>query len=363
MRRIRPLFVITIALAIFAAWISPAQSVENGVIVKDDPNAVYMFDWTGNEFLYSPYIVFTSAHGHETWKKEKLVVHNIYGQEAKVEKVLEDPNFRERNTDEQSRANGTAVGSRYMDFAILILETPLPVTNKVSLLKPEEVEGIITSQIPVYLVGYSSHDATRIRDGLARRLSGKLISQSEAKKIYDFYYTNWHPNWGPKGAKYDLGPLNVVQSEEGGSGCDGDSGAGWYILRGSEKVYLGPNGSHSVGVKNCGQPGFWGEAGNVSNIEPVFNHLELIKTAEEYVATKVAKLEADAKAKAEAEAKEKAEADAKAKAEAETRGKPTPVSSPTISPQKKLTIICIKGKISKKITGTNPRCPSGYRKK
>jgi hypothetical protein len=29
---------------------------------------------------------------------------------------------------------------------------------------------------------------------------------------------------------------------------------------------------------------------------------------------------------------------------------------------KKLTITCIKGKVSKKVTGTNPKCPSGYKK-
>jgi hypothetical protein len=44
-------------------------------------------------------------------------------------------------------------------------------------------------------------------------------------------------------------------------------------------------------------------------------------------------------------------------------------SSPTISVKltqaaaKKTTITCTKGKLTKKITGTNPKCPSGFRKK
>ena len=61
--------------------------------------------------------------------------------------------------------------------------------------------------------------------------------------------------------------------------------------------------------------------------------------------------EAAAKAsslKAEAEAKAKAEAEAKAKAEAA---------------KKKTTITCIKGKITKKVTAVNPKCPTGYKKK
>jgi hypothetical protein len=77
----------------------------------------------------------------------------------------------------------------------------------------------------------------------------------------------------------------------------------------------------------------------------------------------VAKAEAEAKAKAEAEAKAaaelkaKQEAEAKAKAEAEAKAKAAAVTS------KKTTISCIKGKLVKKITAVNPKCPNGYKKK
>ena len=59
--------------------------------------------------------------------------------------------------------------------------------------------------------------------------------------------------------------------------------------------------------------------------------------------------------KAKADAIAKAEADAKAKAEAEAKVKAT------IKNMK--TIVCIKGKTSKKVLGVNPKCPAGYRKK
>ena len=61
---------------------------------------------------------------------------------------------------------------------------------------------------------------------------------------------------------------------------------------------------------------------------------------------------AEAKAKADAEAKAKADAEAKAKADAEAK-----------AVSKKSTITCTKGKTTKKITGVNPRCPLGFRKK
>ena len=46
--------------------------------------------------------------------------------------------------------------------------------------------------------------------------------------------------------------------------------------------------------------------------------------------------------------------------------KPVEVAAPavkTATPKKSISIVCSKGKITKKITGTRPKCPSGYKKK
>jgi hypothetical protein len=43
---------------------------------------------------------------------------------------------------------------------------------------------------------------------------------------------------------------------------------------------------------------------------------------------------------------------------------PTPSASPTAKPAaKKITITCVKGKTSKKVTAVAPKCPSGFKKK
>jgi hypothetical protein len=67
-----------------------------------------------------------------------------------------------------------------------------------------------------------------------------------------------------------------------------------------------------------------------------------------------AKAAADLKAQQEADAK--AAADLKAKQEAEAKAAVAP-------PAKKLSITCIKGKLIKKVTAVNPKCPAGYKKK
>ena len=81
--------------------------------------------------------------------------------------------------------------------------------------------------------------------------------------------------------------------------------------------------------------------------------LEILDTAvgpiEREISLKNEKAAAELKAKQEAEAK--AAAELKAKQEAEARA----------AASKKSTITCIKGKLTKKVTGSNPKCPSSYK--
>ena len=202
--------------------ITPANSVENGVVVKEDPNAVYAYDGTVNAFLYSPWLIFSSAHMNEEWFKPNMVYHTVDGQQSHAERILVSEGYKERVVTSEAIQNGTAISDRTNDFAIVILSEPLVTNLNVRLLKKEEVAGIIANQTPVRMIGYSSHDSTKIKDGIPRILSAKLIEPAAAKTIFDYYLSNWHPNWGPKGAKYTLGDLNLVQSQTGGSGCDGD---------------------------------------------------------------------------------------------------------------------------------------------
>jgi hypothetical protein len=100
---------------------------------------------------------------------------------------------------------------------------------------------------------------------------------------------------------------------------------------------------------------------------------EKLKKLEEAMAAKavadaLAKTEAEAKAKidalAKAEADAKAKIDALAKAAADEKAKAdAKVLAAKLAAAKKSTITCNKGKVVKKVTGTKPKCPSGFSKK
>ena len=64
-------------------------------------------------------------------------------------------------------------------------------------------------------------------------------------------------------------------------------------------------------------------------------------------------------AKAAAELKAKQEAEAKAAAELKAKQE----AAEKAAALKKTTIVCVKGKLTKKVTAINPKCPAGYKKK
>jgi hypothetical protein len=81
-----------------------------------------------------------------------------------------------------------------------------------------------------------------------------------------------------------------------------------------------------------------------------------------------AKAAAELKAKQEAEAKaaaDKAAAELKAKQEADAQAEAARIlaSAKTAATNKKTTITCVKGKLTKKVTAVKPTCPKGYKKK
>jgi hypothetical protein len=90
------------------------------------------------------------------------------------------------------------------------------------------------------------------------------------------------------------------------------------------------------------------------------NELAAQKAAEEAKAKEIAAANAEAEEKARAELDALAEAAAAAKVAADLKAKQ---NSAKVSQRKKVTITCVKGKLTKKVTAFNPKCPSGYKKK
>jgi hypothetical protein len=349
-----------------------AEGVEYGQDATGDPNAVWVMGASG--FLYSDRIVFTVAHTIEYFGND-LNASYLYAPGVKIgsdqkkyfaQKILIAPTYRPRIGTDNTRVD---------DFAIIILRESMPVRNIVQVASSADIETFIREKTPVEMVGYGLQNVAMRTDSLARntmspnKLMSVLVSGDDLRKYYTAY-PEWHQ---PNQTMLDLG---IPNNDKVGSVCDGDSGAGFFVQKGDVRYYLGAVGGSQAGITNCNAPlGKFAPNGGMSGITPTYKFLSLIKEAEDFVANEKkleaareeARAAAELKAKQEADERARVEAEFKAKLEAEVKAalelKAKQEAEAKAAAQKKTTITCVKGKLTKKVTGVKPVCPAGYKKK
>jgi len=370
--RNRVITLFTSCVLIFGLALSnviPAYSVEFGQDATGDPNAIDVGGSSG--FLYSDRLVFTAAHVivgvdelslEETtkrisyWERDGFVyapgIGNRAGQKKyKVKKVFINPIYKPRSESDRTRKN---------DFAILVLQESIPMKNKAVVASESDIATFIKEKAPVYMVGYGLQNPSQRTPSQAGTLSPrKMTSYLASNEELNDYFRNNSQKVKPNQTMLDYG---VPNSEKFGSVCDGDSGAGFFAEKGDTRYYLAPVGGQQAGIPNCQieSVATFGIGGGMTGITATYKFLPLIKEAESLVANEkqkeIGKVEEERIA---AELKAKLEADAKAAAELiakQEAGKLTAAN-------KKTTITCLKGKLTKKVTAVKPLCPAGYKKK
>ena len=380
MRRVLRTFkVIALFILLLTLHLSdPSTAVEFGQDATGDTNAVKVGGASG--FLYSDRIVFTAAHviestgGLEYWEKEGVIyspgiVSTVGAKTYKAKKIIMSPTYIPRNAINQTRID---------DFAIIILQESIPMKNKVVVATKEDVEFFILNKATVHMVGYglqnpSQREINKVFDFSPRKLTTRMVGEEEILQ----YRSNNLQRIQSTQTVLKYGMLN---SKENGSNCDGDSGSGYFVEKEGIKFYIGPTGGFQWGITNCYRDTTFGIGGGITGITPTFKFIDLVKQAEvivsedkrEEFAKEEARLAAEFKAKQEAEAKSKAEAEAKAKAEAEAKAKAEEEANAKAEAEakakleaskKKKTISCVKGKLTKRVTAVNPKCPKGYTKR
>jgi membrane protein involved in colicin uptake len=116
---------------------------------------------------------------------------------------------------------------------------------------------------------------------------------------------------------------------------------------------------------------FSGALTETTSLKEAEKAVAILKVEEDLKAAAELKAKQEADAKAAAELKAKQEADAKAatdKAAAEkilsdAKAEAARILTEAKAATKKITITCMKGKLTKKVTAIKPKCPSGYKKK
>jgi hypothetical protein len=341
----------------------PSSAVEFGQDATGDPNAVKVGGGSG--FLYSERIVLTVGHviGAEHpgavpyWESEGVIykpgIVTIAGEKQyKVKKVLIPSTYTKPDY-----ANNIIND----DNAVIILSEDIPMTTRAVYATEEQMKRFVKEKSKVELIGYGiTHgsqrpDLTPINNRAPHRLTSTLISPQEVLEFYRQYPTvDWNKINKP-------GVYGIVQHRELKQShiCDGDSGSVFFVEENNIRYVLGTTGLGLVN-NNCPPPERWYGFPSMSWIDPNSKLRDLIKTAENIV-EEDRKREAEIaeeirravelKAKQEEEAKVAAELLAKQEAEAK------------VAATRKITITCVKGKLSKKVTAIKPKCPPSYKKK
>lgn len=310
----------------------PANAVWKGTTNFEDKRTVpILFDisrvYCASGFIYSPRIIFTVAHNifvENDLVKDQVTKRNSlwvgYPNDTLtpgVRRVMVEKTFVSNNYKSRTAWTGGDRITRINDFAVLVLKSPLPTDSKpVELLTPELHDRYIQSNEQINLTGYG----TQLREQAGQECENRRPSS---------YQSTMTSKTISAGSQSWTSTLNTSVAPGMPNLCDGDSGAGYTKLLSDKYIYLGAAGAGSKNQHNCEtyQPFLNQEA--INGADPVYLFKDLIAEAEKYVA-----------------------------------------DNPYVEPKtastgfkNKITVTCIKGKATKKVTAVAPKCPVGYKKK
>ena len=338
---------VALALVAISALIFSSTPVSqaglNAPVNLDNPRAVPIFGqqgpsevnlmagWSG--FLYSPRIVFSAAHSHYRFDNngDRILIEPKFITVGK-------PNSSTKDAEGRAKVIKTFVGDykksstgwTLNDFIVLVLDRDLASISPAKLMTAEIEAELVKARAEVAWHGYGEY-----RDRCA---PGQKNPCPE-----DRNNPNKSPSELPRINKSNLAPKSDFPWLQGQglielanetlltnlSGCPGDSGGGLTTTYKGEVLYVGQGISTGMNFYACGAtnaPANEKHPREMGFISPVFKHLDLIKQAEDFVTQQVAVIKSS-------------------------------TSKPTTS------INCVKGKLTKKVTGPNAKCPKGFKKK
>ena len=332
---------VALALLMMSALILSSTPISqaglNAPVNLDNPRAVPIFGqqgptevnlmagWSG--YLYSPRIVFSAAHSH-------------YRFEANGDRILNEPkyitvgkpNSSVKSTEGRAKVIKTFVGDYKKssmggqnDFIVLVLDRDLASISAAKLMTAEDEAELVNARAEVVFHGYGEY-RDRCDPGqknpCAEDRNNPNKSPSELPRIMR---SNLAPKsdfpWLQGQQLTDVAKETLLTNL---SSCPGDSGSGMTTTYKGKVIYVGQAFSSGMNFYACGAsnaPANEKHPRELAVFSPIYKHLDLIKQAEDFVAQQVT------------------------------------VKKPASS------ITCIKGKLTKKVSGPNAKCPKGYKKK
>ena len=329
-----------LASILLISSISPANAGLDAPVNLDNPRVVPIYggpfdaaSWSG--YLYSSRIIFSAAHSNYKFDSNG---NRILNEPAVI--TVGRPNSSAKDFTGRVKVIKTFVAdfsSRGLnDFIVYVLEKDLISMQPSKLLTTEIEQELVAVKAEISMHGYGEY-----RD---RCSSGE---KNPCKK--DWNNPNQRTSELPRIMRMNLTPLSdfhikrwpgnqrAVLKEtiiSNHKPCSGDSGGPITTTYNGAILYLG-QGLNGMNVYACGAGDSKtkeNDADSFGFFSPIYKHLDLLKEAEAFAAQQSAPVASTKK-------------------------------TVTIPNRKKTTITCTKGKVTKKVTATKPKCPKSYKKK
>ena len=324
--------ILAILLAIVLVHVSAtANAVEKGVSAKGDPRIVSLYKGETNRgaveiqfpmcsaYLISDRIVATAQHctmdpqrGDGPRDASQLFI-GFPGEKSNATKGRHVAVAAVYRATDYKRYDYRTDLSYKNDVAVLVLAQPIPNVSKAKLLNENELAAFASTNPEIWIGGYGYQKVSdrqippNKRFVIPAKAPARFAAVDEYKKAISY----WKGKYNRKNYQESLVGLTMPIAT--GTICDGDSGAGFWSKSGSQIIYLGVlNGP--LGATNC--EGKSPDAPmTFSGFHPTYQYQSLFDSAEKFV-------------------------------------KANPVK----------TITCKKGKLTRKVTAVNAKCPAGYKK-
>jgi len=330
----------------------PTHAIENGESALNDQRVVQTYiamkpnsnilrpNCSG--WLYAPRIVISAGHCyHDPSEKPRNVVNNpsdiyvgapgskkFYGQ---VTSQIQASKIYVYETFEWYRVAQGGTLSYKDDFAVVVLQKPLADVEVASLASKEFLDSLLSKKEFIEIAGYGFQDSARqmkLGDE-PKKAKFQLISFDEGMITVNEFKRKWNRTYFQEDAVF------AKLTKYGAAPCDGDSGSSFFYNQNGKFIHLGVM-MGPFGSPNCSSEG-WTDNPVVA-FRPIYLDHEMVKAAERYVVEnpyiepKTEELYIEPKPK-------------------------------TVGVKTKIKITCVKGKTSKSVSGVNPKCPSGFKKK
>jgi hypothetical protein len=320
--------ILTLSL-LFSQILSPANASISPINLEN-PRVVPLFGqpegvtapfaaWSG--YLYSPRIVFSAAHSNYKFDSNG---NRILDEPALI--TVGKPNSSAFDKTGRVKVIKTFVGDYkptssggVNDFIVYVLERDLVPISKGDLLTAEIEKELVAVQSEVRTHGYGEYqDRCPGQPGPCQKdWNDPKMRTSEFPRsptgIMKLVAPSYFP-WMTSDRKTHFANETLVSDN---LACSGDSGGPVTTVYKGTTYYLG-SALSGANVRACGAGRVYDPTQAYGYFSPVYKHLDLIKAAEDFIK----------------------------------------VNSATTS---KSTITCIKGKLKKKVTGSNPKCPKGFK--